>query len=123
MSLSSPHIFIAFVLALHRRNTYPDCKCDIAEVTLPPPTSPPPPAPPTPALAPQEAEQQQEGEEPARTCFCGYFSEVGTKHNTQLQTPARITGQIFYLFVQIMPNYKNSHTSYRLFTGPKHFSL
>ena len=22
-----------------------------------------------------------------------------------------------------MPNYKNSHTSYRLFTGPKHFSL
>ena len=78
--LTTPFHCFCFVLAIHRRNTYPDCKCDIAEVTLPPPTSPPPPAPPTPALAPQEAEQQQEGEEPARTCFCGYFSEVGTKH-------------------------------------------
>ena len=84
--LTTPFHCFCFVLAIHRRNTYPDCKCDIAEVTLPPPTSPPPPAPPTPALAPQEAEQQQqEGEEPARTCFCGYFSEVGSKHNTQLQ--------------------------------------
>ena len=84
MCLSAHHTFSLLLFWLFIDATFILIGC-IAEVTLPPPTSPPPPAPPTPALAPQEAEQQQEGEEPARTCFCGYFSEVGTKHNTQHQ--------------------------------------